>query len=68
MRAIVSKLLELIFLQPLVLFAQLSSVATLIRPPEPEPEKGINAGAHANHAERNGVAADEAWFIKRRAI
>ena len=67
MRAVISQLLQLIVLQSLMLLAQLPGVATLVCSPEPEPEKAVYAGAHAHHAERDGVAADEARFISRRA-
>lgn len=67
MRAVVTKLLKLIVREALVLFAQLPSIAILVCPPEPEPEECVNGSAEANHAERNGVTTDEAWFVKRRA-
>lgn len=67
MRTVVSQLLELILQQTLVLSRQLSRIAALICLPEPIPEKAIYAGSHADHAERDGMAANEAWLIKRRA-
>lgn len=66
-RAVVTKLLKLIVREPLMLFAQLPSIAILVCSPEPEPEEAIDASAEGNHAERNGVATDEAWFVKRWA-
>lgn len=66
-RAIIAKLFKLIVREPLMLFAQLPSIAILVCPPEPEPEKGVDAGAETHHAEGNGVATDEAWSVKRRA-
>lgn len=50
-----------------MLLAQLASIAALVRSPKPEPEEAVNGSAHADHAERNGMPADETWFIRGRA-
>lgn len=68
MRTVVSQLLELILQQTLVFSRHLSRITTLIRPPERVPEKAVYADSHADHAERDGMAANEARPIERRAI
>lgn len=67
MRAVISQLLQLIFRQPLVLSRQFSSITALIFLPKPVPEKPIYAATHGNHAERDGMAANESRLIKCRA-
>lgn len=66
MRTVVSQLLELFLQQTLMLSRQLSRITALIHLPERVPEKAIYADSHADHAERNGMAANEARFIERR--
>jgi hypothetical protein len=67
MRTVVSQLLELLLQQTLMFSRQLSRITALVRLPKRVPEKAIYADSHADHAERDGMAANEARFIERRA-
>lgn len=58
MGALVAQLGELLLRQSLVRRVDVSGVAPGVFPPVPEPQEGVHAGAHADHAERHGVAPD----------
>lgn len=58
MRTLVAQLGQLLLRQPLVRRVDVSGVAPGVFPPVPEPQEGVDAGAHTDHAERHGVAPD----------
>lgn len=66
MGALVSELLELIVGKAAVFFVDLASLAPGVLSPVPLPQEGIDENAHADHAERDAVAADVAWGVGGR--
>lgn len=66
MRALVSQLLELIFVHPSVPALQRRGGVLLplaVGPLVPKPQECIDARAKAHHGQRDGVAADVSWGV-----
>lgn len=67
-RALVAELHELFLREVLVLGLDEASLAPLVLAPEPEPEEGVDADGHADHAERHGVATHIPWAFRGEAM
>lgn len=70
MRAIITQLPELLIRHAPELLRRggLAGLPPRVLPTVPPPQEGVDEGAHADHAEAYGVAADVAGFIRAGTV